>query len=415
MSQEQHSVSNEGSSISPSTPPLTRPPVPVISAAQDSDAEQETPMVHSSTPRIRIWPQTKTFSKGIRDNPSHSPHSASVAFPLPSPLLSSAFPPPTSTANGVSSSSAIPKTLPRRLSAPTQSESKGRTKGHVFTINQETYIAELLADPGTWSLLDGPSDRNSYHESKTEVREGIAKKVNLKFSTEEKPVTLDSFQIKNKIDNMKMAWKKTYLVLKTTGNENLPNKTLKEKVIQICHFYYILVEVWSASWSLNTRKPYQLTDNITRFAPDDNDITSDDGDGWDAEARPLDSPDGLPETSATSEYRSSTTLAKTSNKRKNEESDYVAILKNLTYISECAHELKRQKLAIKERAVENNRWYQEAQIRFIEMQTLKLKAEMETDKMKLEIEKIKALAEMKRAEAELVKAQSTGIFTKSEK
>ncbi|KAF8923220.1 hypothetical protein EDD21DRAFT_350579 [Dissophora ornata] len=141
-------------------------------------------------------------------------------------------------------------------------------------------------------------------------------------------------------------------------------------------------------------KPCQLTGNLTRSAPDDNDITSDEGDRQDAGAQPLDSPDGLPGTSATSEYRGSTTLAKTSSRLRNEESDYVAMLKNLTDISQSAHELERQRPAIKERAIENNCRYQEAQIRFIEMQTLKLKAEMETDKMNLEIVKIKAVVEV---------------------
>ncbi|KAG0344498.1 hypothetical protein BGZ54_005843, partial [Gamsiella multidivaricata] len=185
-------------------------------------------------------------------------------------------------------------------------------------MDQETYIAELLADPETWSLLDGPSDRNSYHMPKTEVREGIAKKVNLKFSTEEKPVTLDGFQIKNKIDNMKKVWKRANLALNKTGNGDLPNKSLKEKVIQICHFYYILVEVWSASWSLNPREPYQLTGNLNRPIPDDNDITSDESDGQGTGAGPPDSPNRLPETSAVRGHRSSTTPAKTSNKRGNE-------------------------------------------------------------------------------------------------
>ncbi|KAF8919693.1 hypothetical protein BGZ58_004606 [Dissophora ornata] len=116
-------------------------------------------------------------------------------------------------------------------------------------------------------------------------------------------------------------------------------------------------------------KPFQLTDSLTPSAPDGNAIISDEGDGQDAAAQPLDSPDGLSGTTTTSEYRSSTTLAKTSNRLRNEESDYVAMLKNLTDISQSAHELERQRLAFKERVIENNCRYQEAQIRFIEMQT----------------------------------------------
>ncbi|KAG0212760.1 hypothetical protein BGX31_001430, partial [Mortierella sp. GBA43] len=54
----------------------------------------------------------------------------------------------------------------------------------------------------------------------TDVRAEIAEKVNAEFSTTERPVNLDSTQIKNKIDSMKKLWKKANRNEPDIGDEN---------------------------------------------------------------------------------------------------------------------------------------------------------------------------------------------------
>jgi hypothetical protein len=114
-------------------------------------------------------------------------------------------------------------------------------------VEQETFIAELLAVDETWELLAGPGEANNHYLNKNAVRGEIATKVNAQFSTEEYmyPLQLDAHQIKNKIDSMKKQWKKANNTRKSTGNGDEPNDTLEQKILRICHFYYILENLWS--------------------------------------------------------------------------------------------------------------------------------------------------------------------------
>ncbi|KAF9354901.1 hypothetical protein BGX26_007213, partial [Mortierella sp. AD094] len=141
---------------------------------------------------------------------------------------------------------------------------RGKGKGHSYTIAQELYLAELLADPETWALLDGPGEKNDHYMPKKVVYENLAEKVNAKFSTEEEPLNLDGLQIKNKIENMKTQWKKAKKFHDRTGNGNLPEIDLRKQVTDICCFFYVLQEIWSASWSISPRDPIQCTGNLTR-------------------------------------------------------------------------------------------------------------------------------------------------------
>ncbi|KAI7818028.1 hypothetical protein BC939DRAFT_464090 [Gamsiella multidivaricata] len=151
--------------------------------------------------------------------PSAKPSSS---LSLVSPVLSSA----TTTAS--SSCFGARRNNTPKSHAPPKSGAGGKEKGHIFTRARETYIAELLADPDTWALFDDPAERNNHHRPKTDVREGIAWKINSKFSTGDSPVNFDSFQIKNKIENMKRVWKKANNLFSTTGNADKRNQKLRK-------------------------------------------------------------------------------------------------------------------------------------------------------------------------------------------
>ncbi|KAG0003652.1 hypothetical protein BGZ79_000353 [Entomortierella chlamydospora] len=144
-----------------------------------------------------------------------------------------------------------------------KSEKRGRGRGQNFTIEQELYIAELLADPETWALLDGPGERNDHYMPKKTVHESIATKVNSKF-LDEASQRIDGAQIKNKIESMKKQWKTANTFLKKISEGDLTSNDLRKLVEDKCCFYYILQVTWSTSWSLNPRDPVQLTGNLTR-------------------------------------------------------------------------------------------------------------------------------------------------------
>ncbi|KAI8359707.1 hypothetical protein B0O80DRAFT_440887 [Mortierella sp. GBAus27b] len=258
----------------------------------------------------------------------------------------------------------------------TSTSTKFRAKGHFYTTEQEVFIAQLLSDPETWKLLDGPGEANAYRRPKTDVRAGIAEKVNAEFSTAERPINLDSAQIKNKIETMKKLWKKANNTRHSTGNGDLPNETLRQRIMRICHFYYIMEDLWSRSFSLNPRKPVQLTSNLAAENEPDT------GDEASIEVSDDESSVGsLPSSSGT---------AKASKKRG--PVVIVEVIQNLSSSSAEEKEFKRKKLEIAERNVIMQEKLVEAQIRKLEAETAKEQIELEIQKVRLQVElkKLKA-------------------------
>ncbi|KAG0251073.1 hypothetical protein BG011_007865 [Mortierella polycephala] len=141
--------------------------------------------------------------------------------------------PALSSASSPALSSAERETPTPEPSKPSRPDSRGKGRGHAFTRDQETYIAELLADLETWALLDGLGEKNNHYKPKAELREAIAKKVNSKFSTNNGPVYIDGLQIKNRIENMKRTWKKANKLLNSTGNGDRSTTTLRDKVLDV--------------------------------------------------------------------------------------------------------------------------------------------------------------------------------------
>ncbi|KAG0011947.1 hypothetical protein BGZ80_000314 [Entomortierella chlamydospora] len=256
---------------------------------------------------------------------------------------------------------------------------------------------ELLADPETWALLDGPGEKNDHYMPKKVVYENLAEKVNTKFSTEEEPVNLDGLQIKNKIENMKAQWKKAKKFHDRTGNGNLPEIDLRKQVADICCFFYVLQEIWSASWSISPRDPIQCTGNLTRP------IAHDPGN----DARGEDEETAVEQEDVGTEPETSRQAIKTKKqKRGREHVDMQTLLEDTFKAAEEAHDLKRQRLEIDKRRFELDERLADVQIRKLEwemeLEKKKAEAELERQKMLVEVEHLKAMTMLKQAEAVIV-------------
>ncbi|KAF9168903.1 hypothetical protein BGX20_011059 [Mortierella sp. AD010] len=252
-----------------------------------------------------------------------------------------------------------------------KSEKRSRGRGHNFTIEQELYIAGLLADPEIWALLDGPGERNDHYTSKKAVHESIATKINSRFLNEAS-LKIDGAQIKNKIESMKKQWKRANTFLKEKmGDEDLTSNDLRKLVEDKCCFYYILQETWSLSRFLNPRDPVQLTENLTRpsICHFDNGTSEEEYDSTVEQ-------DGAITGQASQRPES---RAKKPKKPREDGGNMLALLQDLYKSNEIDQELKRQELEI-------NRLKADAETRLIEMQIRKMESEIEIEKATFQAE-----------------------------
>ncbi|KAG0366578.1 hypothetical protein BGZ54_005160 [Gamsiella multidivaricata] len=134
--------------------------------------------------------------------------------------------------------------------------SKGK-RPHIYTHEQETSIAELLTISKYWRLLSGPSSKTPKNENKTKILVEL-KEINIKFTLE-----LDDKQLKNKIMNMELCWKKANDEFRRTENGDLPASTLKQRVLKLCHYYDIIYRDASRSIKLNPPEVCQLITNLS--------------------------------------------------------------------------------------------------------------------------------------------------------
>lgn len=295
------------------------------------------------------------------------PATDSLSSAQPSGLLSPAISAHSSSSLSSPALSSVSNTLSTMESAnQPRFDNRGKGRGHNFTHQQETFIAELLSDPETWALLDGPGEKNNHYRPKTCIRDAIAKKVNVKFST-----NIDGSQIKNKIDNMKKVWKKANQKFNITGNGDRQNETLKQQVLSICHFYFVLEPVWSKSWSMNPAKACQLTANLSR---QDVDTPGDAGDVDDAGDASDENDENDEDESRTTDARAegSASSIKTPKRRRDAAGDLYECLRELAADAAADREIKRQKLTM--------------QNRLLEMQIMKIQKELDLEAQRIQLE-----------------------------
>lgn len=313
-------------------------------------------------------------------------------------------------------------------------ESTGQSKKKNFSYNHqhEKYLAKIFAEPRTWELLNGPGEKNAYYMNKVAVRESIAKRFNEKFSTHDRPVSLDENQIKNKLRTMKQTWKAGLKEYKKTGNGNLPQSELEERVKRLCHFFFILYERWSVTISLNPPTPTQLTGNITRLTSsvahdsdeddeeeEDEEGEEDDGNGSDDGQDSLAGDDSMTNNRQGSSISNSLpSLTAPVKKKRSAVPDHGSLM--LEGLSEQAEEglnLKRRKIELEEKTQIKQEMLLDLQIKKLESE-LKVsdeiqKLDLENEKYKRETEKLRLQAERKRVLAELSQSWIEIDVTKS--
>lgn len=141
---------------------------------------------------------------------------------------------------------------------------KGKEKPHTYTTAEETFIAKVLAEEDTWRLLNGPGEKNDHYYPKIQVYADIAERFNRRFSMESSAIVITGGQLKNKVAQMTTTWKVAQRTYNSTGNGDLPESTLHERVLRQCHFFFILNARWSDTITYNAPDPIQLTANLSR-------------------------------------------------------------------------------------------------------------------------------------------------------
>ncbi|KAG0003790.1 hypothetical protein BGZ65_001348 [Modicella reniformis] len=303
-----------------------------------------------------------------------------------------------------------------------QQKTPARAKGHTYTIEQETYIAQLLSDPEIWSFLDGPGEANDFFKSKIDVHKELAKKVNAAFSTIENPVQLNATQLKNKIEHMKRLWKKANGA-SSTGKRYLSNGflTLEPRIKGICHYYYILEDLCSQSFFLNPRNPSQLVSHLEcqddmRDYGDEASFESTDEDDFAVEHVPAPLAPFASSASSAPSLTGNRPAGPSTTSKRGRDTDVLSTLQELLSTISEKQELKRKKLSLQERNIaiqERNIMLQErlveAQIRKIDIEVRKKEAkieEIEQQKLlyeveikRLDVQKIFQQGELERARA----------------
>ncbi|KAF9301402.1 hypothetical protein BGZ74_006759 [Mortierella antarctica] len=123
-----------------------------------------------------------------------------------------------------------------------------KSSPHKYTNEQETFLAYILANHDIWAVLGDTNIKSKRSDSKCDLREVIAEKVNRAFSTRTQPLKLTQIQIRTKVTNMHRTWNRAYAIATNPNNCRLSSSDLQYKVTECCHYYYILEEVWTPSW-----------------------------------------------------------------------------------------------------------------------------------------------------------------------
>ncbi|KAF9208611.1 hypothetical protein BGZ49_008271 [Haplosporangium sp. Z 27] len=181
----------------------------------------------------REYTSSRILPREAKSSARHDPYSASSSS-ISQPRLSSAPP-------------------AQPLNKKHNSKSKKEKSPHIYTREQERFIAELLAQPSNWNLLSVPtedgSDTNN-NVTKTALRKNLIRDFNGKFNLE-----LDDRQLKNKITTMERAWRTAHQEYRSASGSSDGSdqsaEALKSRLLRMCHFYYILFPSASKSTKLN--------------------------------------------------------------------------------------------------------------------------------------------------------------------
>ncbi|KAF9159198.1 hypothetical protein BGX20_003051, partial [Mortierella sp. AD010] len=298
----------------------------------------------------------------------------------------------------------IPESSTSSSSAKCKTKKATGKKAHMYSTEEETFIAQQLANVNTWNLLLGPGEANAYNKPKTGIRQEIADKFNLRFSTSDNIVSIDEAQLKNKIHTMKSSWTAANRLFKKTGNGDKPGVSLREKVEKQCHFYYLWLPFASSSLNMNPQDPVELTKNISRRSAvadmDDSDFGESSEDDEDVGAIPQ-----VSETPPSPKEQRRRESARSSKKQKKYGADMIHLVEDLRQRADEDREiqqenankeldLKRQRLELEKLKFERDQRFEE-----MRMEREQRLADIRIEKELLELERAKAEVEVLRAKA----------------
>ncbi|KAF9173439.1 hypothetical protein BGX21_003060 [Mortierella sp. AD011] len=291
------------------------------------------------------------------------------------------------------------------LSKPNSNNGKSP---HVYTEEQESFIAKLLAVPETWRLLYGPSHKTPNNENKTDIRKTMLQSINAKFGLD-----LNDKQLKNKISTMMKCWNTANKEYKKTGNGDLDKVTLEEIVENICHYFFTLYSVASESVKLNSPEICELTNNLYPKGHVTVDEPSESEQSYDDEIKPTTSQKGRQQSKDAIQPPKETEPVNTKRRRGNGD-DMVSMLQILTEKAEQEQErrikLDEQKLELQRELLEMDRRFKARQEQQMILQEQQMKIDIKMSEVKLrtmeaEILAVEAETELKKAQAEVLKAQ----------
>ncbi|KAF9361277.1 hypothetical protein BGX34_007242 [Mortierella sp. NVP85] len=135
---------------------------------------------------------------------------------------------------------ASPTRPERKRGSSVQSESpsaKKRIRICIFSLLQETYMAEQIMDPIVFAALYGePGATFNGQPLPQKFYDGFTRAFNERFRT-----SVSSAQIRGKLANMKWQWIGTYRVKISAIKEGLiPPSSLEARLKERCHYYYTL-------------------------------------------------------------------------------------------------------------------------------------------------------------------------------
>ncbi|KAF9361271.1 hypothetical protein BGX34_007236 [Mortierella sp. NVP85] len=162
---------------------------------------------------------------------------------------------PSSTSSSSSASSSSPAQLKRR----------GRPGAIVFTVQQEVFIAEQLANPNIYEGVPGRLVSKFYRR--------LPQLFEMEFG-----ITYETLRFWKKVYTMKKRWRDTYQMKHSAMNRGVSPSALEMLIRKRCHYYFILEPVWGKKRSTTRTDPVEGPNFSARTEVSDQDDGDDDDD-----------------------------------------------------------------------------------------------------------------------------------------
>ncbi|KAK3811192.1 MAG: hypothetical protein J3Q66DRAFT_59637, partial [Benniella sp.] len=170
----------------------------------------------------------------------------------------------------------------KRAAHSKSSPATKRNRPHVFTVHNETYIAEQLVDPALFAACYGSDTHYSGQHLHSRFYQNLADLYNERFN-----ISITSRTLNSKINKMKEKWKSAHemkiSVVDTGGDASLPK--IQDQIKERCHYYYILEPALATTTTAIRTKPVRISRRSAIGTISDTDGDDYDGDIYETQAR----------------------------------------------------------------------------------------------------------------------------------